>query len=798
MPFIVNSRKIFKEIVNGSTFTDNLTVFDTFLKANAINNLQAIYGLELSWSSFAATGVPFTISGNIITRPNGSFLEDGFTDGDDIEVVHNTGATTSTRTIASVNDTILIYNGSGLGNESAINIEIHGITNLQGVEFNYNLLENEDAFTESNLQDGSLMQFRVDNIDTPTPNAFKTAQFSANPITGQNGSFQVRKVSSGGGRVQQFEFKHNFKNFPYFLDSERAVFEGGSNISLLKNGGSLKYAFRFKGGKTSQNPNERKFVFENQTLGNSGGFDENFNGNKPAFVVDSITYQDSTGNVLTSLDALNDTDVEIFVSSPTGIDLDFNHKVVAYFSKLPDANSIVSTNTFEENFVIDSLLTSRNATAVSSTAIEDLLVVAGSVASNQLKINFTTRFNASQKALLNDGDSYILSIEVDDLNNLNTFTTNARADVNTITKSANVEGLFNLESFGFYRQDMDVATETPYSDFKGWVEDMFLMESVFGLDKALNAKIQDLTFKLVAFNTVTESHFDIYSQRFVLENSPQASGVQQISKDISLNYNLPSSDRFNKMQLYNDGVSGTKQLFKCYYPFRLSYADYLALLNVDGVFFDNTQPNDGLNQNLSNYSGISNYQIKVFIEASVSNDNFLTSTLYRERLPSIEVFDYNENGASMYSSASIELQTLSGIAYPDQTINRSQDTIVKGTCNLSTAIPLTAVVNGDLRLEKFESGGNHKIQETDSLIIPLASNIIQPLITETKLKVTNNGSSLEFEGLIKEATASVLSDNKFTISVRPFIKFGSAVDGKLMEDGTTKATESGTTKEEES
>jgi len=86
MPFIVNSRKIFKEIVNGLTFTDNSTVFDTFLKANAINNLQAIYGLELSWSSFAVLGVPFTISGNIITRPNGSFLEDGFTDGDDIEV----------------------------------------------------------------------------------------------------------------------------------------------------------------------------------------------------------------------------------------------------------------------------------------------------------------------------------------------------------------------------------------------------------------------------------------------------------------------------------------------------------------------------------------------------------------------------------------------------------------------------------------------------------------------------------------------------------------------------------------
>ena len=123
MPFIVNSRKIFKEIVNGSAFTDNSTVFDTFLKANAINNLQALYGVELSWSSSATLGVPFTISGNIITRPYGSFLEDGFIDGDEAEIVHNAGATTSTRTIASVNDTILIYNGSSLGDESAETIQ---------------------------------------------------------------------------------------------------------------------------------------------------------------------------------------------------------------------------------------------------------------------------------------------------------------------------------------------------------------------------------------------------------------------------------------------------------------------------------------------------------------------------------------------------------------------------------------------------------------------------------------------------------------------------------------------------
>ena len=68
------------------------------------------------------------------------------------------------------------------------------------------------------------------------------------------------------------------------------------------------------------------------------------------------------------------------------------------------------------------------------------------------------------------------------------------------------------------------------------------------------------------------------------------------------------------------------------------------------------------------------------------------------------------------------------------------------------------------------------------------------------MKHTKTGEIIKFkkfEGLIKEATASILPDNKFTISVRPFIKFGTSIDGKLMEDGTTKVTETGTTKQEE-
>ena len=135
MSFIVTSRKFFKEVVNGPSFASATGVFDTFLKANSITKNQALFEVSLSWNSKAQNGIPFTITGNTITRPNGSFITDGFISGDSIEIVHNSGASTSTRIISSVSDTTIIYDSTALATETAINIEIHGVTDLTGVEF---------------------------------------------------------------------------------------------------------------------------------------------------------------------------------------------------------------------------------------------------------------------------------------------------------------------------------------------------------------------------------------------------------------------------------------------------------------------------------------------------------------------------------------------------------------------------------------------------------------------------------------------------------------------------------------
>lgn len=791
MAFLVTDRQFFQEVVNGPSFSIGSPV--NYYRSNAMGKNKTIFDLEISWSSEAELGIPFDIVGNTITRPSGSFLADGFIDGDAIQIVHNAGGTTSSRNITSVNDTILVYDGAAVGDESATDIEIHGVTDLQGAEFTYNLIENNDAFQEPNLQDGSLMQWKVEAIDSPTPGAFKDGAYSANPVTGKTGSWKCKTVTSANPRIKKFQFEHEFRNFPFFLDAERAQFVGDNNINILQNGGSLRYVFRFKAGATSLNPNERKFVFETTTLGNTGGFDETYNGGQPNIIINTIEYfDDASGLQISALQADKKTNVQVVLQrTNTNIDLDADHRLVAYFSKLPVPNDIDPNEDFETNFVIDSLYTTRNAAAVSSTAIENLLVTPGSDPNAELNVNFSVNFNASQLAKLQNGDDFILSFEVDDINNAGLKTTNARTNVNKIIRDNDVSGLFVPKSMGFFRHDMDVDVSDPYTDYKGWDEDQVLLEYKFGLDTALNSKIQDITFRLVAFETASEDYFQIYSQSIDLSTFPVNAGVQQFFLNFDSAYNLPQSTQFRKIQLFNDGTDGTKQLYTFRFPFRLSYMDYDSLPDADGIFFDNTQPNDGLNQKISNYSGKNGYQIKVLIEANCSDDDFANTTLYVDRSPDIAVYDYDEDAGGTYSSASIELLTISEILLPDQEIQRSQDTLVRGTCVFSTPISPTENMNGILRLEKFENGGIFKIEELSSIYGKSPSNLLEPLNGLTLTKVTNNGTNVEFEGRILKDVAAGLPDGQYTISVRPFRPLEALVSGKVTESGAQKLTEAG-------
>jgi len=795
MGFIITERKFYNQLANGDDFTSNTSVYDTYFKYNAAEYCKAVYTFRISWTASASVSDNFEIVSGILTREVGSFIDDGFIAGDTVDIFNGGTVIHSDEVISAVTDSQIVFVDNTINEAASDQLAIKGKTALTGFKFNYNIINNGDVFSPDNLQDGAAMGWSADSVGSggPRSTAFVDGDYTGSPLTGKTGSFKVKFVQDIDAYTQEFQFEHIFRNFPFYLSDESGTF-ATSNISLLSGANSFKYAFQLRaGGASSQNPNEFKEVLEDSHLGNSGGFDETFNGNGANFALESIALTDNaTAATVSEIDVLNDTDVQIEINSPTSVNLDDSHPIVVYFCKLPEDTDIDTTQDFDSNWVFDSVYTTRGAVAASGTILKNVLLTAGSPASDQLVLNFTTQFATAQADEFTEGDNYLLAVAVADVNNPLTVRTTIKAKFGEIVKSSDVSGLFETQDFGYYRHDMEAGVDTPFSSYSGWIEDAALLEYRFNLDINLTPLIEKLRVKLVAFDTTDDTYFDIQTQEWNLSDSPLSGNTQQLYLNESAGFDLAASDQFNIISLDLDGTSGTKQIYKLLYPFRLNYEDYLPLSGVDGVFFDNTLLNNGLNKKISRYDGVSSYEIRHIIEAEVLDANGV-STTYRELLPYMEVQNYqDDDGINLFSAFDLQIMTLGGTQLPDNQISKNQDNLVRATFTFTTSVSPSLVYHGIIRLEEYQAGGIKAIEEASTVFTIPSGQILQPKSGETKTTITNDGSELVLECIIPESKAKDLSDgSSFSISARVMGDFSTIVGAKTTEGGAPKTTESG-------
>lgn len=792
MGFIITERKFLNQLGNGSDFSTNPTVFDTYFKYNGADYAKAIFTFRISWTASASVSDNFEIVSGIITREVGSFIDDGFIAGDTVDIFDGGVVVHSDEVISAVTDSQIVLVDTSINVSSSETMEVKGKTPLTGFNFNYNLLNNSDPFTAENLQDGATMSYEINDVGAGSPRstAFVDGDYTGSPLTGKTGSFKIKFVQDIDAYTQEFQFEHIFRNFPFYLADESGTF-ATSNISLLTGSNSFKYSFELRaGGQSSQNPNELKIVLEDSHLGNTGGFDETFNGGGANFALESITLTDNaTAATVSEIDVLNDTDVQIEINSPTSVNLDANHPIAVYFCKLPEDSDLDPNADFDTNFVFDSVVTTRGAASASGTILKNVLLTAGSPAADQLVLNFTTQFAAAQADEFSEGDNYLIAVAVADLNNPLTVRTTIKAEFNQIKKSNDVAGLFETQDFGYYRHDMTAGTDTPFTSYKGWIEDASLLEYRFNLDINLTPLLQKMRVKLVAYDTTDDTYFDIQTQEFDFSAAPISGNTQQLYLNESAGFNLASTDQFNIISLDLDGTSGTKQTYKLLYPFRLNYEDYRSLAGVDGVFFDATKLNNGLNKKISRYDGVSSYEIRHIIEADVLDANGV-STTYIELFPYMEVQNYeDDDGANLFISYSMQVMTLGGTQLPDNQISKNQDNLIRATFTFTTPVSTGITYHGIIRLEEYQNGGIKAIEEASSIFAIPSGQILQPKSGETKTTVTNNGSTLVLECIIPESESKNLADgSSYSISARVMQDFAS-LNAKTTEAGTIKTTE---------
>ncbi|MFI5404922.1 MAG: hypothetical protein ACHQ1D_00265 [Nitrososphaerales archaeon] len=217
---------------------------------------------NVSWASESISAV-FTASNNSIERTDGgSFITDGFEDGDSI-VISGTGSNNIIVVAGSliVTESIL-YLPSGVTDETVTTstANIYGTTPITSIDFYPNLVENNSGFNLFNLTDRETTpRYSADTISnfvgTPTlmqvtTNSHGWLSPAESIINGTTAATIYRDTSlsvmvSGESINQVFVINHTFTITPLFLSNQLELLRRGNppTAGSFKDRFALKYIY---------------------------------------------------------------------------------------------------------------------------------------------------------------------------------------------------------------------------------------------------------------------------------------------------------------------------------------------------------------------------------------------------------------------------------------------------------------------------------------------------------------------------------------------------------------------------
>jgi hypothetical protein len=290
---------------------------------------------------FDSTNQLFVDSPNVLTLTSGDSWNDyGFAEGDSILFQWNHVDTSGSQPIKWYNvigsfsvpaDSLII---DRIENEKAFVVDVNGnpinfnlwsnifpaqfgdfavadcsvvtISKPQGIRFTYGHVENSQ-FQNGDLSsfiDGSLTEFLAEDTDT-MPTGFSKPMTAIGQQSGMSVAFCNLKYISQQNEYFTYEIEISFMISSFF--DNITTFQNDVSPPQTFDANSLTDNFKIIGFPVYNNPNIKiqTDLSDTAKLGNTGWFDENFNGLTNPFTVKSVTYQNASLTTVSSLDYAN-------------------------------------------------------------------------------------------------------------------------------------------------------------------------------------------------------------------------------------------------------------------------------------------------------------------------------------------------------------------------------------------------------------------------------------------------------------------------------------------------------------
>lgn len=777
MEFRLIDSEFFNQFNNGELLDQNLTDVTKNLVGNITDKIRTRQTIAVSWTSTSNVVNTFDILGNTLSSVGGSFIADGFALGDIISLYDNVGVAFvfQDRTITSLTPTQIIFDGAVVPTVSYPDAKLYGKTPLESLRFRFGLIENNEPTNFVSKIDGTAQNsFSASGVGFDTGGGVRSlVPVTLNSASGVDSwkenfdSATVAFISTGTqleNYEQVFEINHYFSILPFYLDGELSNIQNLIQPALFASTNTLKYVYDAQFNTTLSNPNGTKAALIDSLLGSVGWYNESLNGNANNYSILGLVYTNQdTLAVVSEINSQQKTKVEFDMRSINS-KFTVNTNVSVGIAILPESlNYQQNANTIDENFILDRAFTTVDLAFIDSSIITNYTAIFNNISS--ISVAFDVDYLTAIEPLL-ENKNYIIFVSTCDetVNSVNTDRVTLKVDSQLYFYNPDVVDLIWVDDILHFPHNVNDSVDADsFDDYKGWVEDGFEIKVPFELNNDLNAKIQNLKVHFSAWNPSTDDRFDLQSYNFslsggVLINQLPLNPYFAYNIDTTRGFNLVSGSQFNNAVLTTLGPGLRGPINVDQYELKLgikaNFEDWISQPNANTVFYDVNEPNNGLNQNSSNYSLKNGYELVVIVESDVAvlvgsgifglstqitNYQFLSQphAYYNYNLDdnitpdwAVEIITLDENGAN--TSGIIETSI--------NTTVKAIFTPVGGSTNLANPY-------GIIRLN--QNGGNiQTIFELSSIRESIINNPLIPLVGESYTKLVDDNSTVVLECLI--------------------------------------------------
>lgn len=639
----------------------------------------------------------------------------------------------------------------------------------EGVIIEYGHLENSeaDSYNLSSFIDGTISRLGALNTDVITSwtSMFKMGLQSGMAIRSASWQFW-NKI---GTHHYQYAFVIEFMLASFFEDlSNFELRQAPTNLFDAK---SLTDNFKITGFPKWNNPNT---VMQNdmkgtKRLGNTGWFDENFNGLDNDFVIKSVTYHDVMTNapldglsygsavrvsaIIGGIDNLSDGLSKFglgFIWLPEEEDY-YKNKETSFHDNLlvntaggfnsgvfPLSNT-VNTNTYQ-GFSFDSLIRMDVKDIIFKQQGNDVIYEATFVPTAGFK-NFIDSLPETDR-------NYALWVSCAD----RTLVTNFSNRVSLLLDYSKMElfvppvGEWEPMGIGFYEhpEDGSEAIGGKCGEGEFFVEDDILAKVDFLVD--ITDDIPDaLEFAIELENTVTGIKHKLQNYNVDLSQFPtDGQGVPQWDYDESRGFKYESGNNKNWIKVQRNPLadSGSNYGYVAYYGFKIRWEDWLNRTGMPADFFDANLENNGFNNDWFEKMNHAGWKMQFTVYTSANLDG---SPVKYVNSQSFVVKDYNSNtqidkewnfyrhSDNTLLNAGIDSETGQPLGI---LLQNEQVRVEVIWTRLSGTWSSLDEVYGTICIEVDKGAGQMEFRQLSSIWGSESDNPLIPLEGETRLKLT--------------------------------------------------------------